>query len=105
MPGARRRAFSFVCKGQRLATKSAASSFCISAGVFLQMRLAAMTRVVIGARRRLPSTLCLAIGVAALTAVGCAASAQERLIVALGDSNTQGVGVPPQQAYPARLEA
>jgi lysophospholipase L1-like esterase len=33
------------------------------------------------------------------------ASAQEATIVALGDSNTQGFGVNPQDAFPARLEA
>jgi acyl-CoA thioesterase I len=33
------------------------------------------------------------------------ASAQDGTIVALGDSNTQGYGVSPQDAFPARLEA
>jgi acyl-CoA thioesterase-1 len=33
------------------------------------------------------------------------ASAQESTVVALGDSNTQGYGVSPQDAFPARLEA
>jgi len=33
------------------------------------------------------------------------ASAQEATVVVLGDSNTQGYGVNPQDAFPARLEA
>ena len=33
------------------------------------------------------------------------AAAGERAIVAFGDSLTAGLGVPPEQAYPARLEA
>jgi acyl-CoA thioesterase-1 len=33
------------------------------------------------------------------------ADARERVIVALGDSLTAGFGVPPEQAYPARLQA
>jgi acyl-CoA thioesterase-1 len=33
------------------------------------------------------------------------ASAQEATVVVLGDSNTQGYGVRPQDAFPARLEA
>ena len=69
-----------------------------------------MRRVVTGAIRGLSRALCLAIGFAALVTLGGAvssgaASAQERLIVALGDSDTQGVGVTPQQAFPARLES
>jgi acyl-CoA thioesterase-1 len=64
-----------------------------------------MTGVVAGVLRRLCRRFCFAIGFAAFTAIGCTAWPQERLIVALGDSNTQGVGVAPQQAYPARLEA
>src|SRR4051794_20314581 len=33
------------------------------------------------------------------------ASAQEATVVVLGDSNAQGYGVNPQDAFPARLEA
>lgn len=37
--------------------------------------------------------------------LGVPAAAQDRTIVAFGDSITAGLGVPPEQAYPARLEA
>jgi acyl-CoA thioesterase-1 len=46
---------------------------------------------------------------AALASIGLAApgkaSAQEPLVVALGDSNTEGFGVGAQDAFPARLQA
>jgi acyl-CoA thioesterase-1 len=35
--------------------------------------------------------------------LACSASAQERIIVAFGDSLTAGLGVPPEQSYPALL--
>jgi acyl-CoA thioesterase-1 len=52
-----------------------------------------------GPSRALVAVLALLLGWAA------AAPAQERVIVAFGDSLTAGQGVAPGQAYPARLEA
>jgi acyl-CoA thioesterase I len=48
-----------------------------------------------------------ALGVALLTALAAAAvaAADERVIVAFGDSLTAGLGVAPAEAYPARLGA
>ena len=48
--------------------------------------------------------VCAAALVALLCTAG-AASAESRVIVALGDSLTAGLGVAPHEAYPARLEA
>jgi len=50
--------------------------------------------------RRLAAAVCLI-----LAAPIAPAAAQGATIVALGDSNTQGFGVNPQDAFPARLEA
>lgn len=49
--------------------------------------------------RRLISVLCL------LALVAAPAGAQERVIVAFGDSLTAGLGVPAEQSYPALLAA
>jgi acyl-CoA thioesterase-1 len=48
------------------------------------------------------SLLCLSALLAVLVAP---AGAEERVIVAFGDSLTAGLGVPPEQAYPAQLGA
>src|SRR5689334_22758725 len=45
-----------------------------------------------------PAALCV------LSALAGQAVAQETTVVVLGDSNAQGYGVSPQQAFPARLE-
>jgi acyl-CoA thioesterase-1 len=50
--------------------------------------------------RRLAAAICLI-----LAPPMAPVAAQEATIVALGDSNTQGFGVNPQDAFPARLEA
>ena len=47
--------------------------------------------------------LLVALGVLAL--LSAAADAQERTIVAFGDSLTAGLGVPAEESYPARLQA
>jgi acyl-CoA thioesterase I len=52
---------------------------------------------------RVPGRLALLAFMLALALAG-AASAETRVIVALGDSLTAGLGVPPEAAWPARLE-
>jgi acyl-CoA thioesterase-1 len=47
----------------------------------------------------------LAIAILLVTALGAAGAADERVIVILGDSLTAGLGVAPDEAYPARLQA
>jgi lysophospholipase L1-like esterase len=53
-------------------------------------------------------TVALPVVVPLLTAALClfagSAKAQESKVVVLGDSNTQGVGVNPQDAFPSRVE-
>ena len=48
---------------------------------------------------------CLLIALGVLALVGAATDAQERTIVAFGDSLTAGLGVPAEESYPARLQA
>jgi acyl-CoA thioesterase-1 len=48
---------------------------------------------------------CLLIALGVLALLGPAADAQERTIVAFGDSLTAGLGVPAEESYPARLQA
>jgi acyl-CoA thioesterase-1 len=49
-------------------------------------------------------SLCALLAAAAFAIFTRSAAAQEPLIVALGDSNTEGRGVAAEQAFPARLE-
>jgi acyl-CoA thioesterase-1 len=59
-----------------------------------------------GRRRRDAGVVVLALALAALAlSTPLPAPAAERVIVALGDSLTTGLGVTPDEAYPARLQA
>jgi len=48
---------------------------------------------------------CLLIALGVLAILSAAADAQERTIIAFGDSLTAGLGVPVEESYPARLQA